>query len=197
MSKDFSARGITSAILELVDPLELDPDNCIGFSFDGASVMSGEISGVQTRLKKIFKNAIYVHCSSHKLNLALQKIAEHSDAAKSVTDFAGTLYTYFGHPHRLEKLNEKQEERIKEKKAKKVDGRKYQLVSLARASKTKWSSNCAATDRVDQLIPSILDALDELLDDKDKEHKDETMFNHKDWRQKILISTKSTQQDTP
>ena len=28
---------------------------------------------------------------------------------------------------------------------------------------------------MDQLIPSILDALDELLDDKDKEHKDETM----------------------
>lgn len=38
---DMSAEGISKKILGILEPLELDPSLCIGFCFDGASVMSG------------------------------------------------------------------------------------------------------------------------------------------------------------
>ena len=39
--------------------------------YDGASVMSGHVSGVQTRIRKVNPNAVYVHCRPHVLNLCI------------------------------------------------------------------------------------------------------------------------------
>ena len=41
ISKDQTAQGIAIAIQEILSPIELNPSQCVGFSFDGASVMSG------------------------------------------------------------------------------------------------------------------------------------------------------------
>lgn len=68
---EMSSSGITKKILEVLEPLQLDPELCVGFSFDRAAVMSGEKSGVQVQLKKTFPYAVYVHCHSHHLNMVL------------------------------------------------------------------------------------------------------------------------------
>lgn len=68
---DLSAQGISLKILEVLQPLELDPTLCVGFCFDGASVMSGNRGGVHVLLKQTFKQVVYVHCNSHRLNLVL------------------------------------------------------------------------------------------------------------------------------
>ena len=39
--------------------------------FDGASVMSGRIKGVQKRIRDKVPFAYYIHCHGHKLNLVL------------------------------------------------------------------------------------------------------------------------------
>ena len=36
--------------------------------YDGASVMSGHMSGVQTQIHQVNPNAVYVHCRPHVLN---------------------------------------------------------------------------------------------------------------------------------
>ena len=38
---DLSAQELSQKILEVLRPIELDPTLCVGFCFDGASVMSG------------------------------------------------------------------------------------------------------------------------------------------------------------
>ena len=38
-SSDLSAEGISNSILSILEELELDPDKCVGFGFDGASVI--------------------------------------------------------------------------------------------------------------------------------------------------------------
>lgn len=43
----------------------------INANFDGASVMSGDVSGVQARLKKKQPGLLYTHCVAHKLELAV------------------------------------------------------------------------------------------------------------------------------
>ena len=40
-------------------------------NFDGASVMSGYKSGVQTRLKVNQPGLIYTHCTAHRLELSM------------------------------------------------------------------------------------------------------------------------------
>ncbi|CAK6969183.1 zinc finger MYM-type protein 1-like, partial [Scomber scombrus] len=75
---DLSAQGISRRILEILEPLGLDPSLCVGFCFDGASVMSGHRGGVQAILKETFPKAVYVHCNSHRLNLVLCAAAQAS-----------------------------------------------------------------------------------------------------------------------
>jgi hypothetical protein len=40
-------------------------------SYDGASVMSGHLNGVQAKVQKQYPAAIYIHCMIHRLNLVV------------------------------------------------------------------------------------------------------------------------------
>ena len=46
-------------------------------SYDGANVMSGTVSDVQTRIQDKYPEAIYIHCLAHKLNLVLCSTCDH------------------------------------------------------------------------------------------------------------------------
>ena len=68
-------------IFDCLDDLGLDYEqNLVGRCYDGASVISGKNSGVAARIQEDCKQAVYVHCYAHKLNLVLV------DVAKSVTE---------------------------------------------------------------------------------------------------------------
>ena len=60
-------------ILEAIsDPsVSLDPHQIRGQSYDGASVMSSEVAGVQAKIKEVSPQALFTHCYSHCLNLAI------------------------------------------------------------------------------------------------------------------------------
>jgi len=66
-TEEMTAEAIAKNIMEIVAPFELDLNLCVGFGFDGASVMAGHKGGVQAILRSTFQNAIYVHCHSHRL----------------------------------------------------------------------------------------------------------------------------------
>jgi len=72
----------------------IDITLCRGQAYDGASVMFGIKSGLQTQIKKLSPNAVYVHCCTHVLNLvAIEAMSVNSD----VQLFFGTtekLYTF-------------------------------------------------------------------------------------------------------
>lgn len=67
--KQFSC--IKDIFLRLNFPLE----RLHGYCFDGASNMSGCVSDVQAKLKAQCPDSLYVHCSSHALDLVLQEVA--------------------------------------------------------------------------------------------------------------------------
>ncbi|XP_064078483.1 uncharacterized protein LOC135195906 [Macrobrachium nipponense] len=71
------AAYITGIILKTLEKLGLDyKSSLVGLGFDGASVMSGGISGVQKRIKEKAPFASYLHCYGHKLNLVLTIVAK-------------------------------------------------------------------------------------------------------------------------
>ena len=49
---DVSAQAISAQILKRICELDLDVKNCVGQGYDGASTMSGHISGVQVRIRQ-------------------------------------------------------------------------------------------------------------------------------------------------
>ena len=52
--------------------MNLDLNNIVGECFDGASNMCGIHDGFATLMKETSPLSIYVHCYSHRLNLALE-----------------------------------------------------------------------------------------------------------------------------
>ena len=49
----------------------LDPSKMHGQAYDGASNMSGKISGTAARIQSQYPLALYIHCASHCLILAV------------------------------------------------------------------------------------------------------------------------------
>lgn len=89
------AKDITSAIVELAHACELNLATLVGKGFDGASNMSGHVSGVSARLQELYPNARYfTHCRNHALNLVIvascksvPDVLNFMDALKELTLF--------------------------------------------------------------------------------------------------------------
>lgn len=64
---------------------ELQINTCRGQCYDGASNVSGEITGLQTRFRGIEPRAIYTHCAGHNLNFVPQ------DGMKIIPEIADFL----------------------------------------------------------------------------------------------------------
>lgn len=69
--REFDAENITSAIENQLTLSGINLVMCVAQSYDGASVMSGAVGGVQAKFRVNHPEAIYVHCYAHQLNLVL------------------------------------------------------------------------------------------------------------------------------
>lgn len=93
--KGFDAKSITDAIEELLQSHSLGGLLCVAQAYDGASVMSGEVRGVQARFRELHPEAIYVHCYAHELNLVLCYMCKAVPAASEFFELLENLYTTF------------------------------------------------------------------------------------------------------
>ena len=68
-------------------------DLCQGQGYHGAGAVAGIYNGTAALIRSEFKKAIFVHCSSHRLNLcvaascSIQIEREMMDNCKSISDF--------------------------------------------------------------------------------------------------------------
>ena len=69
--KSFDAKSIADEIEAMLQSHNLGDLLCVAQAYDGASVMSGAVGGVQARFRERHPEAVYVHCYAHKLNLVL------------------------------------------------------------------------------------------------------------------------------
>ena len=82
-AEKLDAASLSSYIKQLLSTHDLDPNK---MGYDGASVMSGHCTGVQTRVREFAPYATYIHCYVHVLNLVLV------DSVKSVK-YASDFFT--------------------------------------------------------------------------------------------------------
>ena len=99
------AKNIEDTLKEVGLPLA----NCRGQGYDGASAMSSMRKGVSGRILANNPKAIYVHCTSHHLNLAVAK-ACNIPAVSHMLSQAKKLVSFFSSVPRGQLLSKKMEE---------------------------------------------------------------------------------------
>lgn len=72
---DSKGATLAGAIQDVLLRMNLPISDLRGHCFDGASNMSGREKGVQKILDSVQPKSLYVHCSNHALDLALQEVA--------------------------------------------------------------------------------------------------------------------------
>lgn len=151
---DMSATAIARTILEVIEPLQLDPWLCVGFSFDGAAVMSGNKGGVQAILKETFPRAVYVHCNSHRLNLVLATVSKSSVHVSTFFETLNSLHSFMTGSSRHARFLEMQKELNPTR----------QPLELERSTDVRWSSKSGSVKKVLTLLDAVLEVLSEFGD---------------------------------
>ena len=63
--------------------------------YDGAAVMSGSENGVQSKIRKDYPSAVYLHCMAHKLNLVSVEACKVNQMVNSFFLTLKTIYCFF------------------------------------------------------------------------------------------------------
>ena len=66
-----TGKCISEKIIATLLKLELDPKLCRAQTYDGAGNMAGRQNGCAKKIQEVSPRALYYHCASHELNLAL------------------------------------------------------------------------------------------------------------------------------
>ncbi|XP_051168609.1 zinc finger MYM-type protein 1-like [Leptopilina boulardi] len=93
---DPTAKGLADLVLELINEKNLQITKCCGQAYDGAAVMSGELNGLQKRIREIAPYAYFVYCTSHKLNLILNDAVSQTPEITRFFESVQDIYNYFG-----------------------------------------------------------------------------------------------------
>uniref|UniRef100_H3A3B1 DUF4371 domain-containing protein n=1 Tax=Latimeria chalumnae TaxID=7897 RepID=H3A3B1_LATCH len=81
-------------MLESSLELNINIVHCQGQAYAGASTMSGNISGLQNRVKEVSPTALFVHCYAQNLNLVLMDAASCCTNAQLFFGTIESLYTF-------------------------------------------------------------------------------------------------------
>lgn len=128
----------------LTKDLGLNVSDIRGQAYDGARTMSGQLTGLQARVKQNCSDkAFYVHCCAHNLNLILMDAACCLCSAKLFFGTLETLYCFLTLSLPRFKILEEEQDNM-------------QLESL---SDTRWASRKQATEAVIQSLLAIFKSL--------------------------------------
>ena len=147
-----NAETITEMLKSFVSELGLSLFDCRGQSYDGAAVMSGKCSGVQTRLRQLEPRALFVVSNSHALNLVVVDSCRNS-YIRNMFGTLQSLHTFFNGTKRHAVL-----ERCKLHNSSISSSSKQRKL----LSEMRWNSRFNALDAFQRLNPAILEALEEL-----------------------------------
>ena len=159
IAENLDAESLTKYILDAFNEYKLDVSCLVSQGYDGASVMSGKISGVQARIKEIAPSALYIHCNAHCLNLCLV------DSVK-VVKYAGDFFALLESLYVFISSSKCHAMFICHQQAIYTD---KQVRQLQRLSDTRWACRADAVTAICHTYEAVLATLQECIDsDRDK-----------------------------
>ncbi len=87
-----TAQSLTMYILDTLRKHQLEAKNIVSQGCNGASVLSGHLSGVQARIREVVHQALYVHCNANCQNLVL---VDSVKAVRDASEFFALLETLY------------------------------------------------------------------------------------------------------
>ena len=177
------ARSLTKKIFDCLDDLLDNKHNLVGQCYDGASVISGKNSGVAARIQEDCKQAVYVHCYAHKLNLVLVDVAKSVPVTEAGYFFylLQKLYVFISgsYVHNKWKIVQKEMHPTK------------QQFELQRLSVTRWACRYYACHAVLCRLPTIIRVLDEVMNESHSNRAVEArgIRGQIDYKFKLMLST--------
>ena len=152
-----NAESLSGYLLKVLEDNELDPACIVSQGYDGASVMSGNCSGVQQQIKERSPCTIYIHCCAHILNLVL---VDCSKKVQFAHDFflLETLYVFMA-------ASKAHSMFVATQKRLHPDKPSYELQKL---SDTRWACRHGAVSAICYTFDSLLSTLEEISDGPDR-----------------------------
>ncbi|XP_065675661.1 52 kDa repressor of the inhibitor of the protein kinase-like [Hydra vulgaris] len=151
-TEDDTGQGLFNVLLKSISDFSLDIMSCRGQSYDGAGAMSGHTKGLQSRVLNLNEKAIYVHCYSHRLNLAICASCNVQYVKNLLAHVKDVSYFFNLSPTRQKNLEEHIERTAP------VAGKK----KLKYVCKTRWVEKGNGLDTFQELIIPLVSCLDEM-----------------------------------
>ena len=97
-----NAETLVQILSSFICSVGLDISHCRGQSYDGAANMSGHLNGVQKRFHDKHPSMLFVHCSGHQINLAVQDVFRCTDGGMNSLDVLTAVVNFIlSSPKRL------------------------------------------------------------------------------------------------
>lgn len=144
------AETLTNIVESLLKHHGLDIALLRGQGYDGAANMSGQYSGLQTRIREINSKAIFVHCYAHVLNLILVSCCTKNTFAKYFFGTVESLYVF------IEGSSKRHAIFIKSQQ----DCGLKRTYTLKRLSDTRWSCRIDSLIALKSTLPAVLKTLE-------------------------------------
>ena len=147
-----SGEVLSALIISSLQKYGLDVNLLRGQGYDGAGAMAGRINGVAARIQEQYPLAFYVHCFSHKLNLAIVNACQVQAVRNAMGVISKIAFFFENSPKRQAALEEKIHETEQ-------PNRKKHLLDLCR---TRWVYRHEALENFSQFYEALVDLLQDI-----------------------------------
>ena len=163
LSEGVTGRAIATTIEKALADCHLDPSKLRGQAYDGASNMSGKYKGCAAIIQQKYPLAIYSHCCSHILNLAIVQACSLIQV-QNMLGIIDKVYIFFdNHPKRQYLLNTF---------CAAADG--LSTSKLKSLCKTRWVQRIDALQIFVEMFESIIRAFDQVTTNSSDWSRDST-----------------------
>ena len=151
------AATLFSVIQDVMLRLNIPMNKLRGQCFDGCSTMSGSRSGVAKRVQEVESRAVFTHCYSHSLNLAVSDSCKKSQFMKSALEVTHEIT-------KLIKLSPRRDSVFKELKADADSSEEGHSCSVKLLCPTRWTVRADALLSVLNNYKTIIETWDIVID---------------------------------
>ncbi|CAI6362872.1 unnamed protein product [Macrosiphum euphorbiae] len=148
-SQSRDAESLKNIIINELKQLEIADIPIVAQTYDGASVMSGAVGGLQTKIREKYPTAVYFHCAAHKLALVVTDTCKNIRSSVTFFNLLESLYIHFSQPFNHSTFILMQ---------KKLGLKPLKLTQL---STTRWACRYKNCNNVKMNYESIINTLEE------------------------------------
>ena len=155
---ELDAASLAGETMRQLGQLGLNPSKCVSQCYDGASVMSGHLTGVQAIAQcTLGHGCLYVHCCAHRLNLVLVDTARGNNDVNNFFGLLEAVYRFFS-VSTLRHDNFVNSQRLKG----------LHVLEIPQLSDTRWACRYMAVHLFQTRYECLLEALGNIETSRDR-----------------------------